>query len=430
MIKLNTLGNKIKMKIKKYAEKIAKNLKSSHENFVTDMIYGISASQSCVLTEISRELKEKITIKKTEERLSRNLKNFGENETKVVKKNFVEYVKSVTEKESMIIIDPSDVTKPYSYKLESLGIVKDGSTGEMEKGYWTLGAVVLSPNKQQPIPVYEEIYPCKKQGGEGLSVEMEKCLQFFRDNKFSKNSPRVLDRGFDDGKIFENFHVNFEKFIIRQNHNRTVIYKGKKVKISDVIDNTPCNLEMEYTGKNGVTETCKIGMTKVIITKFTKSEMKNFEVNLVVCKGWGDEPLCVYTNIDKPIKDIAVKVIKAYLMRWRIEELYRFKKEKLGFEGFRVRSLQAIKTLDLLVTIVLAFIGISADKVGENEYTISIIAASKPVVKISKFIKETKFFFYAISDGICCALSTLKSALSGYTDFPELNSSQLVLNVI
>jgi hypothetical protein len=110
----------------------------------------------------------------------------------------------------MIAIDPGDVTKPCSLKMESIGTVRDGSTGKFARGYWTIGAVILSPNKSQPIPVYENLYPCNKQGGEGLNVETERLLQFLRDNGIDSEIPRVFDCGFDSGLYFENLHNNNE----------------------------------------------------------------------------------------------------------------------------------------------------------------------------------------------------------------------------
>ena len=35
-----------------------------------------------------------------------------------------------------LIVDGSDVTKPFASKMEGLGRVHDGSTGEISNGYW------------------------------------------------------------------------------------------------------------------------------------------------------------------------------------------------------------------------------------------------------------------------------------------------------
>jgi hypothetical protein len=311
--------------------------------------------------------------------------------------------------------------------MEAIGTVKDGSTGKYAQGYWTMGAVILSPNNSQPIPIYEELYPCKKQGGDGLNVEIKRCLQFLRDMDFSADIPRVYDRGGDSGMIFENLHSHSEKFIMRQNHNRNGIWNGKRVKINDIANRIECCHEMEYTGKNSKTAVCKIGITTVVIPRFNGIELRNFKVNLVVCKEWGEEPLILYTNLDESLERIALRVIKAYLKRWRIEELYALKKQKLNFEEFRVRSLQAIKSLDTIITCLLGFIALQADKVEYDDFTLSLIAASKRMSKLNKFLKETKFFLYAVLDGMAEVLSSLKFGILGYAKPPKVYDGQLSL---
>jgi len=427
MINYNTFGNKIKEKIRNFSKIISQGLKKPEIKFIEALFYGVSAAQSCVLTEISRELKEDIPVKKTEERIARNLKDFSREDEQKLQQNYVNYVKSSITDDTLIIVDPGDATKKCSPKMESIGSVKDGSTGGFAQGYWTMGAVVLSPNNSQPIPIYEKLYPNKENGGEGLNVEVENCLQFFRDNGISEKIPRVYDRAGDSGAIFENFHRHSESFIIRQQHNRTVIHNGKNEKIDSIVKNLECNLTMKYTGKGGRTGTCQIGMSTVFLRHFTNSKMRNFKVNLVVCKEWGEDPLVIYTNIDEPVEDIALKIVKAYLMRWRIEEMYRFKKDKLNFEGFRIRKLQAIKTLDTLVTILIGFIALLSDKVEQSEFSVSLIAASKRTKKLYKYIKETKFFFYAVSDGISAVLARLRCGISGWFKPPEPYDGQLSL---
>lgn len=425
MLNYTIFGNKMKEKIRNFTKKISRGLKKPSERLVTDMMFGVLASKTCILSEVARKLKEKISPKKTEERLARNLKELKEDERMALMREYVNEVKSAVTEDTMLILDPSDVTKPCSPKMESIGTVKDGSTGEYAQGYWTMGAVILSPNNSQPIPIYEELYPCKKQGGEGLNVEIKRCLQFLRDNGLGKDIPRVYDRGGDSGMIFENLHSHDESFIIRQNHNRAVIWNGQRIKIEEIAKRIECTHEMKYTGKSGKTGICKIGMTTVVIPRFSGIELKNFKVNLVVCKEWGEEPLILYTNLGESLERIALRVVKAYLKRWRIEELYAFKKQELDFEGFRIRSLQAIKALDTIITCVLGFIALQADKVEYDNFTISLIVASKRMTKFVKFLKETKFFLYAVLDGMTEVLLSLKCGIVGYPKPSEVFDGQL-----
>jgi hypothetical protein len=90
-----------------------------------------------------------------------------------------------------------------------------------------MGAIVLSDEKQQPIPVYENLYPCKKQGGLGFSAETLKCLQYLHEN-FDAGIPRVFDRGFDSGTVITELIAKNTNFILRVNQDRVVVHNGKR----------------------------------------------------------------------------------------------------------------------------------------------------------------------------------------------------------
>ena len=49
-------------------------------------------------------------------------------------------------------------------------------------------------------------------------------------------------------------------------------------------------------------------------------------------------------------------------MRWKIEEYYRFKKQQFNLEDMRVRSLNSIRNLELLITVAVGYIGFVSEK--------------------------------------------------------------------
>jgi len=405
MININTLGNGLKRCLLRFTEKISGGLTKPVRKFVADMIFGMAASKSCKLSEIGRSLKEDIGIKKTVDRLARNLRDFVDN--KPLMQNYLEAVRPQIGKDTMLILDGGDATKPRSSKMEAIGSVRDGSTGRFGTGYWTMGAVALSEENQQPIPVYEKLYPCKKEGGLGFNQETKNALEALRKN-FDGNIPRVFDRGFDSGETIKELHEHNEKFIIRTNQNRVAVHKGKKTYINDVARGLVCQQRMVFHAKSGEKIECKIGMTQIVLPR-----LDNLKLNLVVCKGYGDS-LVLYTNLDEKLDVLAVRVVKAYLMRWRIEEFYEFKKQGLGFEDFRVRSLKSIQTLDLLLTIAAGFIGTLCARVHSSQFVVALVAASKPIQRLSIFLKKRKFFYYAVLGGVGAALGSLRCGISGY----------------
>ena len=373
------------------------------------MFYGMISAGSCKLTEISRELKEDIEIKKTVERLGRNLANFTDTET--IMDNYMQTVKKHFDKDTMLLVDPSDVVKPCSKEMEAIGTVYDGSEGRFASGYWTIGVAALSKHNNQPIPVYENLYPCKKQGGAGLAAEGAKALDYLREH-FDDDCPRVFDKGQDTKWVFAEVRNTDIKYIIRANQNRLVLHNGEKTYTEDVARNIECTYEMKYEDRNGRIRLCKIGSTQVTI----KNE--KITTNLVVCRIHNEKPLILYTNLDETMETFGMRVVKAYLKRWRIEEMYAFKKQKFNFEDFRVRSLTAMKALDIFLTVIIGYIGILSEKIDYDDTVIRLVIASKRVQKYKKYIESTKFYYYAIFDGIHAVLSKLRSGIRRLTAPP------------
>ena len=132
----------LKEKILNYSKKITKGLSVPNKKFITDMLYGLNSSCSVILSDIARSLKEDITLKKTVERLSRNIAEFDNRD--VIYNNYLKEIKNDIAEDTIFAVDPSDIIKPMSSKMEFLGTVQDGSTGNYEKGYGIIEIAGLS----------------------------------------------------------------------------------------------------------------------------------------------------------------------------------------------------------------------------------------------------------------------------------------------
>jgi hypothetical protein len=405
MTDYSTLGQGLKRGTVNFAKNISRSLTKPKQKFVADMIYGIIASGSCKLTEIGCELKEGTRLAKVSERLGRNLKSLSD--TKTLMADYIAAIRPSIGENTMLILDPSDVIKPSSPKMEGIGEIYDASEQTFGNGYWTIGAVALTEEHRQPIPVYERLYPCKKQGGNGSGVEMRKALEHLRTH-FSKDIPRIIDRGFDSGDIIKDLTENGEKFIIRVNQNRAAVHGGERTYINDVVKGLDCTHNFSYKNKTDEKFNCKIGMTQVILPY-----IGNTKLNIVAVKGLKDD-LVLYTNLDENLENIAERVVKAYLMRWRIEEFYEFKKQRWGWEDFRVRSLVSIQALDILLTIASGYVAMLSEKVDGEAYVLDLIVVSGRIDKPFAFIRKKKFYLYAILDGVQRVLAFLRCGIKGF----------------
>ena len=156
MANYNTLGSNLKRGVLRFSEKITHGLSRPDFKFVSQMIYGMLCSQSCHLSKIARSLDESIKLKKTIERLSRNLSEFAEG-TRLFE-SYIKRVKGCVSDQTILIVGDGDIIKPWSTKMEGLGEVRDGSTGEIGIGYHMLGVTALTPEQKAPIGgVYERI---------------------------------------------------------------------------------------------------------------------------------------------------------------------------------------------------------------------------------------------------------------------------------
>ena len=223
----------LKREIFKFSKKICRGIGKPEEKLVTNLIYGIAESGSCHLSKISRTLKEKTLLKKVIERLSRGLRDFSAVEQQRLLDNYTQTIKSYVNDRTVFVIDGSDTVKPYSEKLEGLALVRDGSTGKIEKGYWTLEVTALTSVTKTPLPVYDRVYSAVEDNFISEDNEVLKGLKYVSET-FGNRGVRALDRGYDALVYYEYFLKAREKFIIRSAKTRHVCYKGETRNILEV----------------------------------------------------------------------------------------------------------------------------------------------------------------------------------------------------
>ena len=412
MVNYNTLGHNLKRGVVNFCKKLSIGFHKPTQKFIADMVYGIIASQSSHLTKMARKLNEKIALDKTVDRLSRNLMNLENTET--LTQNYINTVKLHFDDSTVLLIDDSDISKPYSNKLEGLCRVKDGSTGDLANGYWFAGVSALTANHKQPIPVYSRVYSSVEEGYKSNNAETIKSLEFVSAH-FPKTNIRAFDRGYDGGYVFDYLIPKDESFIVRLVGNRNCIHKGETVLVSTLAAKFKGKYVLKFEAKDGRKVDCKISIVPIFLPKYLDKPL-----NLVICRGFGKEPLMLLTNLHSDDPRLGVTITKVYLMRWRIEEYYRFKKQSYGFEKFLVRSLDSIRNLDLLLAMAIGYIGILSEKIDDNIEVMQIIHASKRLYGLATFT------FYALSDGLAEIFSKSRVGLYAFFRMPVYDS-QLTL---
>jgi len=405
--------HQIKALAGRFCENISKSLKAPAQKFVKDMNFSILASQSCILSEISRSLNERITVKKTEERLSRGLNNLGENESLL--DNLAPLVTPFIGDEPVFLCDNSDIAKTCGKAFEGLSRVHDGSTGEITKGYWTLEISALSEKSHTPIPVYDRLYSTNEKGFVSQNAELFRGLQKVRE-LYGNAGIFVQDRGYDGNNIYEYFFKNDMTFLIRANRDRDVILKNKRLNILAAAQKYKGKCVLKFKGFS-----LKTSLIPISLPAFPDKNL-----TMVTVYGLSDEPLMLLTNYSSDENRLSNLIAKLYFLRWRIEENFRFKKQSFGIEKFRVLSLRSIRALHRLAMISTAFVAILSAQREDKAIIARLVKISKPIFEPSwaKFCKM--FLHYSIASAISLLFTRSRVPLVRKNP-PFRHSAQLVL---
>jgi len=420
------IAGRLKAELVSFAKKISQGLGRPRFKLMADMLVGISHANSCKLTEIGRTLQEKILLKKTVERLSDGLGDMDEEDMKALQENYRGLIKDEIDSSTVFVIDNSDVAKPKSVAMESLALVYDGSTEQIVPGYMTLEIAAVTAKHKTPISVYDRVFSAAEPEFDSQTAQTLAGLKYLS-KYYGKKGIRTLDRGYDANVFFEYFIERHEAFIIRVCKTRNVIHKGKTQNIMEVAGHYKGKYAMKYRRRNGKTAHCKIARIPIKLPKF-----QDCELTLIVVFGIGQEPMLLLSNLTQNDERLATTIAKVYLMRWQIEEYFRFKKQQYKFEGFRVRNLNAIRALHRIVTMLAGFIALKS-RAYYSLLTYELIYISKRVETYGLYKKPPNktFLFYAIADGIRIVLqqtrtgirnlvSPLKKPLSAQIMFPGI----------
>ena len=317
----------------------------------------------------------------------------------------------MTPGEPVIHIDDSDVVKPEGYRFEALGIVRDGSKSTAKKSVYCKGchvteACVLT-GSHHPVSIFSELHSSTEKNFKSANAVTFAAME--RGAKLFKKATYVMDRGYDDNKMFQKLWELGQDFVIRLTQKRKLFFHGKWVPATKLCAQRKGKIKMNlfYKGKE---HTAYISHVKVQLTAARRT------VYLVLVYGITEHPMMLVTN--KPIqnKEDVINIAELYFSRWRIEEYFRAKKQIFDFENFRVRKLKAINALNFYISLAMLFLAHMTQKIGANALLKTVLEAAKPIKE------KVHFYYYRISDGIA---ELLRFARTGVRDwFKPLRPNQ------
>ena len=384
------IARKLRGTIAGFSGELSKGLPKVAERFIREMVYGIQASQSVVLTKIARMLEETISIKKVEERLSRQLLREGLAER--IQNNLLRMAAALVKKDTLLILDPSDIRKKYAKKMQYLGKVHDGSEDEIGNGYWTSNVVATETDGSTIIPLVGRLYSANAPQFVSENQELLTVMEMVS-GATKKRGLWVIDRGGDRRNLIVPMLKKGYRFLVRLIGTRNLLWGSKEALALDIAKDCP-SVYAETVVK------VDDGKEKVYHIEFGYRNVRfpgrEEVLGLLVVRGFGEEPMMLLTT--EPLRrsrKVLWRLVRAYIRRWAIEETIRYIKQSYELEDVRVLNYRSLQNIMPLVCAAAYFAAVLLDTASKLKVMSGyVLKAAKRVFGIPEF------HYYCIADGL------------------------------
>lgn len=285
-----------------------------------------------------------------------------------------------------VLHDPCDIRKPSCFEMEAIGKVMSLDK-KVINGYKTFNSVAIDLHKQgvhllchqtysnevvnfiSQEAIRTKTYPIEKQAlvdkqayinGTVLYKEkVKESSEILKKSNPTAHICHISDREFDNNDFFEHIVVQGDDFITRMKlsrlSNEILPYftpKGnisKKIVYQKVLDKKFKNKEILLIDKLAIKGKLHQNVSCCLEWEALVIEGKNYNVVRVslFCEGKAlfQHPMLLLTNKEISNGEQAKAIYKGYILRFKIEVVFKFLKQNLGWESFQVRSFETIKNL-------------------------------------------------------------------------------------
>jgi len=358
--------------------------------FLGDMLYGLQASKDVKLSCIGRGLDEGILLKKTEERLSRHLEREGIGEG-ISRAIAIEGAKHVG-KDTLLVIDPTDIRKLYARRMPYLATIRDGSRKEKGVGYWACAAVACESGGHRILPLHLRLWSCQSPEFRSENEEIREVVRAVQ-AATKKRGIYVIDRGGDRGDFFSLFLDNELRFIVRLVGDRNLLWRHRPILAADLA--SKCRIQYTEIIRRE-TEEGEKGYPIQYGVLPVKLPGRDEPLRLVVVRGLAEKPMLLLTDLAlTESRESLWQVVEGYLSRWRVEDAIRFIKQSYRLEDIRLLEYRRLQNM---MAIVLATVFFASVWLGESVRR-GILVGN--ITRVSKrLFGVVEFHYYALADGI------------------------------
>lgn len=266
-----------------------------------------------------------------------------------------------------------------------------------------------------PVSIYSKIHSSNESNFTSINNVTFEAME--RGKAMFKKATFVMDRGYDDNKMFLKLDALKQDYVIRLTAKRKLFFHNKWVAATELRNRRKGKITtpVYYKGKQ---REAYLSHVKVQITASKK------DIYLVLVYGITEHPMMLATNQALHSKEDVVRVARLYFSRWRIEEYFRCKKQVFQFENFRVRNLKSINALNFHITICMAFLAFISMKSETTALKVSILHTANPI-KI-----KVQFYYYRLAKGIAGILSFAKEGIRLWFKTKRPTYRQLCLKLV
>ena len=420
------IAAKAKEQHDKFMGKVFTHFSKPKARFVRETTYGIQASGDTKLSSVVRAIDDDVEPIQTEKRLSRNIED--EHLGDAVAQAILAEGANLVKKDTLILVDPTEIRKEYAYKMEYLTRVRDASRSSREgkdvivNGYHGCMVAACTSGSRKTIPLALRLWSSRAPGFKGESDEVLKIINDVFDATGGKGIV-VYDRGGDRPAFYGDFIEKGRNFVVRVKSRSVLSWRGLH-EIRFLAENCTTRHWHHVTFDSHGRE-CNVpisfGTMPVKLPMFPEKQL-----HLVVVRGFGQQPMMLLTSLDV---DASFKsqwrVVEGYLSRWRIEETIRFIKQEYGFENIRVHSYNAIRNM---ASLVLASAYFATVWIGRQ---LKRAVLAEHLERLNKRLNEVpQFRAYATAAGIRRAFSAfgrlVKKIAIPTLNLDEINTSPLL----
>ena len=276
-------------------------------------------------------------------------------------------------------------TTSLSYKHQVASeLGKLGKPTDKARGWWVHSVLLLNAATYQTVGLIHQEWWCRpdhKEDADEKESGKWGDASYFSRNRLGELMSRtisVCDREADDFAYLEEKSKNGERYVVRSKHQRKIEHEGEKIDIQSYLQKQPELGSYELTiPQKGMVDSkgkrknrparkaiVQLRSSTVTLTQGKKSITLNAVLAEEKNPPKGEEGLCWRLLTSEPVESFeeAMRVVRIYSARWRIEDFHKAWKTGAGAERQRMI---APENLERAVS-TLAFIGVRLMQLRES----------------------------------------------------------------